>query len=417
MDDRAARDAVERTARHSYGRLIAYLSARSRDVPAAEDALSEALAKALQVWPRRGMPDNPDAWLLVTARRNMARLHRHGKVVAEGRGRMLLAIDELAHSMAEKAENDFPDDRLKLMFVCTHPAIDRAAHTPLMLQTVLGLDAKRIASAFLVSPTAIGQRLVRAKAKIRDAGIPFTVPGPSDLPGRLDAVLSAIYAAYTLGWDDHAGDDDRNQGLTAEAIWLARLVPVILPRQAEAMGLLSLMLYTQSRHAARRGEDGTYVPLEEQDPQRWDHALIDEADTLLAAAGTLDRFGRYQCEAAIQAVHAERRATGRTHWQAIAVLYDALLVLRPSIGARVAQAAVVARLSGADAGLKKLDELHALNVQTYQPYWAVRAHLLAQTDATTAAVSAYETAIGLCNDAAVRRHLQRRLMALAPPPR
>jgi RNA polymerase sigma-70 factor (ECF subfamily) len=416
MSEDEARSAAERIARHSYGKLVAYLSARTRDVPAAEDALSDALAKALQLWPRRGVPDNPGAWLLVAARRNLAHKRRHGKVIAEGRDRVVLAVEELAHIMTEKTESDFPDDRLKLLFVCTHPAIERTAHTPLMLQTVLGLDAKRIASAFLVSPATVGQRLVRAKAKIREAGIPFAVPEPSELPGRLGAVLAAIYAAYTLGWNDHGGSDEKVSGLTTEAIWLARLLLTILPAKAEAIGLLSLMLYSQSRHRARRDEDGAYIPPDEQDPALWDTALVAEADGLLVAAGKLNAFGPYQCEAAIQAVHAERRLSGKTNWLAIAMLYEALLKMRPTIGAEMAEAAVIARLSGPEAGLRKLAALRASDVQAYQPYWAVRAHLLGQTASIGDAWSAYGTAIGLSDDEAVRRYLQRRMMALSPTP-
>ena len=416
MTEDEVRGAAELAARHSYGKLIAFLTARSRDVPAAEDALSEALTKALQLWPTRGIPDNPDAWLLVTARRNIARVRRHGKVVADGLNRVIMDMEELAQTMTEKTEADFPDDRLKLLFVCTHPAIDPAAHTPLMLQTVLGLDAKRIASAFLVSPATVSQRLVRAKAKVRDAGIPFTVPDRSDLPSRLEAVFAAIYAAYTLGWDGHGSGEEKSSDLAEEAIWLARLLLVILPHRAEAMGLLAMMLYGESRKAARRTPDKAYVPLDAQNPDLWDATLIAEADGLLVAAGKLNAFGPYQCEAAIQSVHAARRASGVTNWQAVSVLYQALLGLRPSIGAYVAQAAVTARLSGAEAGLQKLDELSSMQVKAYQPYWAVRAHLLSQTDAIDEALSAYDTAIGLCTDAAVRLYLQRRQSELLPTP-
>lgn len=383
-------------------------------MPAAEDALSEALAVALKTWPARGVPNNPEAWLLVAARRNIARSRRHGKVVARGQDSVQLAIEEAEHEMAQASENLFPDERLKLLFVCTHPAVDRAAHTPLMLQTVLGLDAKRIASAFLISPTTIGQRLVRAKTKIRDAAIPFTVPDEAELPARLDAVLSAIYAAYTLGWDGIDGEDEELSGLTGEAIWLARTLRTIMPPQAEIDGLLSLMLYCQSRRPARRDKTGAYVPLEDQDPTLWDDDAIEEADGLLVAAGRLNAFGPYQCQAAIQSVHTHRRKTGETDWRAIGLLYDALVMMRRTIGARVGRAAAVARLSGPAAGLQALEALDPAAILSYQPYWAVRAHFLAAAGSTADAVAAYRTAIGLSDNDAVRRYLQRRMTDALP---
>ncbi len=412
MSDATARGAAELAARRSYGKLIAYLSARSRDVPAAEDALSEALATALAIWPERGIPDNPEAWLLVAARRNIGRSARHGTIVTQARDRIRMAIEEAEQDMAEKSEALFPDDRLKLLFVCAHPAIDRAAHTPLMLQTVLGLDAKRIASAFLVSPATMGQRLVRAKTKIRDAAIPFTVPEAGDLPARLDAVLSAIYAAYALGWDGLDGQDEKRSSLAGEAIWLARTLLSVLPGQPEINGLLSLMLYSQSRLRARRGVDGAYIPLDEQDPALWNKHLIDEADSMLVAAGRRNIFGPYQCEAAIQSVHARRRRTERTDWQAISLLYEALVKLRPTVGARIGQAAVTSRLGVPAEGLQKLDALDPAAIVSYQPYWAVRAHLLAEAGDPERAVHAYRMAIGLSESDAVRRYLQQRMSAL-----
>jgi predicted RNA polymerase sigma factor len=236
------------------------------------------------------------------------------------------------------ADTIFPDERLKLLFVCAHPAIDEAARTPLMLQAVLGLDAARIASAFLVAPAAMSQRLVRVKAKIRDAAIEFRVPEARELPSRLDAVLEAIYAAYGSGWDDVAGADARRQGLAEEAIWLGRLVVRLLPEAPEGRGLLALMLYCEARRPARRDAGGGYVPLSQQDVARWSGPMIDEAEAMLAGAAQAGTPGRFQLEAAIQSAHAQRARTGRTDWEAIALLYEGLLRYAPSIGARVGHA-------------------------------------------------------------------------------
>lgn len=298
---------------------------------------------------------------------------------------------------------EFPDDRLKLLFVCAHPAIDPAAHTPLMLQVVLGLDAARIARAFLVSPATMSQRLVRAKARIRDTGMAFAVPGPAELPARLAAVLGAIYAAYGTSWDDVAGADARVRGLAEEAVWLARVLVRLLPGEPEARGLLALLLHCEARRAARRGPRGEYVPLSEQDVARWSRPLIDEAERELAAAAAHGTLGRFQLEAAIQSAHAQRAATGRTEWEAIALLYEALVGCAPTLGALVGRAAALAAARGAREGLAALDALDSEPVARYQPYWAVRAHLLVETGAD--ATEAYARAVALSQDPAVRAFL------------
>ena len=400
--------AAEKVARQSYGKLIAFLAARSRDVPAAEDALSEALASALRVWPERGVPDNPEAWLLVAARRNLMQAARHRMVEANARPTISMAFDEAEERVNGAGKSVFPDERLKLLFACTHPAIDSSVHTPLMLQTVLGIEAKNIARAFVVSPQAMSQRLVRAKVKIRDAGIPFAVPPRHALPERLAAVLSAIYAAYGLGWDGLDGEEERHS-LAGEAIWLGRALLAVLPDEPEAIGLLSLMLHCEARSSARRDSDGRYVPLDEQDTGAWNAIMIAEADALLRKAGSFDRFGPFQCQAAIQSVHAARRLSGKTDWQALATLYAALVMMKPTLGARVSQAAVIGRASGAAAGLEGLETLDPRAVASYQPYWAVRAFLLAQAGDDTAAADAYMTAIGLSDSPAVREFLTGRL--------
>ncbi len=300
----------------------------------------------------------------------------------------------------------FPDDRLKLLFVCAHPAIDPAMHTPLMLQAVLGLDAAAIARAFVVAPATMSQRLVRAKAKIRETGIAFEVPEPDQLTERLDAVLNAVYAAFGSGWDAAPGVDSAGVDLTDEAIWLARVLIERLPDAPEARGLLALMLHSEARRAARRGADGRFIPLSEQDPALWDAAAIAEAERELALAAAAHRPGRFQLEAAIQSVHAERARTGATDWNVIATLYEGLVRLAPALGAQVGRAAAVAEVHGAAAALKLLDDIDA-QAATYQPYWAVRAHLLQRLSRTDEAAAAFDRAVELATDPAVRSFLQR----------
>jgi RNA polymerase sigma-70 factor (ECF subfamily) len=402
----ATQRTIERVARESYGRLVAYLSAHTRDVAAAEDALSEALLTALQVWPRDGLPQNPEAWLLTAARHSIIDLIRHQRVVSESEPTLLLLKGD---STEMNLGTDFPDERLKLLFVCAHPAIDPATHTPLMLQTVLGLDAARIAGAFLVSPKTMGQRLVRAKTKIRDAGIQFEIPDKRELPRRLEAVLEAIYAAFGIGWDDMAGIDQRGRDLTEEAIWLARVLLDLMPEEPEVRGLLALMLYCEARRAARRGPDREYIPLSEQDPKQWSFALIDEAEQHLAEAFKFGRPGRFQLEAAIQSVHAERARSGRIDWLAISAFYQQLIRISPTVGTRTGYAAAVAEAIGPEAGLAVLNAIESdAAVSSYQPYWAVRAHLLQQLRKSPEALHAYDRAIGLAEDPAVREFLLKR---------
>jgi predicted RNA polymerase sigma factor len=392
---------IERLARESYGRLVAYLSAQTRDVATAEDALSNALVAALTTWPRDGLPQNPEAWLLTSARRSFIDLVRHRQVAEASEPTLQLLREEREVTVSA----DFPDDRLKLLFVCAHPAIDPAMHTPLMLQTVLGLDAARIAQAFLISPTTMGQRLVRAKTKIRDGGIQFEVPQELDLPQRLEAVLEAIYAAFGIGWDDLAGVDQSGRDLAEEAIWLARVLLQLMPKEAEVRGLLALMLHCEARRAARRGPDGCYVPLSEQDSQQWSLPLIEEAECHLAEASSRSRIGRFQLEAAIQSVHAERARSGRTEWNAIAVFYEQLIRISPTLGTRTGYAAAIAEAKSPKAGLATLDQIDLKDVSSYQPYWAVRAHLLQRLGKVSEAADAFDRAIGLAEDPAIRQFL------------
>jgi len=404
MED--ARGTVEAVARASYGRLLAYLSSETRDVAGAEDALSDALVAALTSWPRDGVPRQPESWLLTAARHRLIDQARRRRVRDDHEGTLQRLADESAATEAERGA--FPDRRAELLFVCAHPAIEPALHTPLMLQTVLGVDAARIAQAFLVPPATMGQRLVRAKRKIREAGIPFAVPREQDLPQRLDAVLEAIYAAYDLGRDEAAGIDPRSQGLADEAVWLARVIRERLPEEPEVRGLLALMLFCEARRAARRNSDGRFVPLSEQDPSAWSPSAIREAESELGAAARMERIGRFQLEAAIQSVHVDRAQTGRTDWEAIAGFYEHLVRLAPTLGARVAQAAALAEARGTGAGLAVLDTIDRAAVSTYQPFWAVRAHLLRQAGEADGAAEAYDRAIGLTEDPATRRFLLER---------
>lgn len=398
------RRAAEDAARRTYGKLLAWLGARSRDIAAAEDALSEAFAQALVAWPERGVPDHPEAWLLTAARRNLGKGARHMKVRRAAEPTLALLDDE----RAQDETGAVPDRRLELLFVCAHPAIDAAAHTPLMLQTVLGLDAARIASAFLVSPGAMGRRLGRAKTKIRDAGIAFARPALEDLHPRLDAVREAIYAAYTSGWDEAFGADARGSDLAHEALFLGRLLVACLPDEPESLGLLALMLHAEARRLARRDYDGAFVALDEQDLARWDRAMIAEAETALARAASFGQPGRFQTEAAIQSFHVARRSGAPADWDSLDALYAALAALAPTMGAEVGRAAARLNAGDADAALARLDALPATR-ESYQPYLAVRAAALDALGRRDEARAAYERAAGLTTDPAVRARLLSRV--------
>ena len=405
MSRNAAERAAERAARESYGRLVALLARRTSDVAAAEDVLGDAFGEALATWPTSGVPRSPEAWLMAVAKRKHLDLLRRAQTaaMAERDVALVFALDERETTAAPA----IPDERLGLMFACAHPAIDETIRAPLILQTVLGFTAAEIASAFLVAPGAMGQRLVRAKAKIKSAGIGFQVPERDDLTERLDAVLDAIYAAYAVGWSDATGRDTRD--LAGEAIWLGRIVVALLPEQPEAAGLLALMLHADARHDARRDADGGFVPLSEQDATRWNLASIDEAEALLRQAAAMNVVGRFQLEAAAQSVHAARRVTGQTDWEALVRLYDALHRLTGSPVVTVNRAAAVGAWQGAAAGLAALGEAEVdTRISDYQPYWATRADLLAKAGDRDAAIAAYSRAIGLATDPAVRAFLLRR---------
>jgi RNA polymerase sigma-70 factor (ECF subfamily) len=405
-----ARITAEAVARRSYGKLVAFLAVRTRDVAAAEDALSEAFASALTDWPRNGCPSNPEAWLLTAARR---------KAIDTARGyrRHELATEQwkIIENRLESASPDsqIPDQRLALLFACTHPAIEPSIRPPLMLQVVLGLDAKAIASSFLMSPEAVGKRLVRAKDKIRQAGISFSVPERAELSSRLEAVLDAIYASFAEGWSDPGGTDLARRDLTEESMFLAQLVAELLPEEPEALGLLALMLHTEARRIARRNANGDYVPLAQQNSETWDMPMIVQAESLLRRASALGKIGRHQLEAAIQSAHVFRCRTGQNNWKDILQLYDTLFALTSSPVVAINRALAIAEVHGSTAALEAMNDLTAdTRLTEYQPYWAARAELLAKTGDLAQAHNAYEIAIGLERDPAVRRFLQSRLSAL-----
>ncbi|CAN5741564.1 RNA polymerase sigma factor [soil metagenome] len=393
----ASDGACERAARESYGRLLAWLAYRWRDLAGAEDALSDALLAALTAWPRTGVPDAPEAWLLTAARHKLLQAQRHQAVVDDPRVTALFDVAEAA----TLAPASIPDDRLRLLFVCAHPALDARTHTPLMLQTVLGLDARQIASVFLVSPATMAQRLVRAKAKIRDAGIRYEEPEPRELPRRLDAVLAAIYAAYTTGWDaPHDAD-----GFADEALYLARLTAALLPDAAEAQGLLALLMFCQARRAAQVGPGGAFVPLAEQDTARWDMQAIAKANAVLREASKQQAPGPFQIEAAIQSAHCERAYSGRTPVAEIAGLYDLLAGFWPSLGVTINQAVAVAQAGDLPRAQALLGTIDEADVASYQPYWVARTHLARLAGDLAAARRDAERALGLTVQPALRAHL------------
>jgi RNA polymerase sigma-70 factor, ECF subfamily len=388
--------------RSSRAKLVAFLAAGSGDLAAAEDALSEAFATALVAWPKDGCPANPEAWLLTVARRKLIDAVRRQREIASSE-----ELEELATSMTADPEHGFPDQRLALLFACAHPAIDPVARAPLMLQAVLGLDAAQIANAFLVSPAAMAQRLVRAKIKIRDTRIPFRVPDRDELPERLDTVLNAIYACYAEGWSEAAGADPVRMELAAEAIFMGRLLAELIPDEPEAWGLLALMLFAEARRPARRNAAGEFVPLMQQNCTQWDGQMIAEAEAALRRASGAGVIGRFQLEAAIQSAHTDGLLRGRVEWSAILRLYDALVQLTRSPVAEINRAMVLAEVDGPQAGLYALDWVRTdKRVNEYQPYWAVRANLLARAGKSDEARHAYGIAIGLEREPAVRSYLQ-----------
>ena len=402
---RAMADAV---ARQSYGRLVASLARRWGDLSRAEDALADAFERALKAWPQTGLPDQPDAWLLRTAHRRLVDGARQAGVQARFEPDLARLLEDLSRTTDHNA---LPDDRLGLMLACAHPDLDPALHTPLMLQAVLGLDAARIGAAFLVSPAAMGQRLSRGKARLRDRGARFEQPGQDELAGRITPVLSAIYAAYGTGWEEIGARESRVRGLAGEALYLSRLLTELAPDIAEVWGLYALIAHCEARTPARRDQEGRFIPLSNQDPALWCETTIQNAETALRRSLKLAPPGRYGLEASIQSVHAERRRTGETNWRAAAALYDGLIGHTPSLGALTARACAHGEAFGEERALSLLDEIRD-QATDYQPFWAAQAHWLARAGRSSDAACAYERAIALSADPAVRAYLTQKRQTL-----
>lgn len=401
--------AAELVARESFGRLVSYLAWQWRDIAAAEDALADALVKALEVWPQTGVPDAPDAWLLTVAKRQLMQAARHDKVRFDPAVTALLAQDE-----TQPEEPVIPDARLKLLFVCAHPAIDERVRIPLMLQTVLGLQVTDIAPALLVSPTALAQRLVRAKQKIRDAGIRFEEPEAGELPERLGFVLESIYGAFGVSVEAVDGAESRITDLQREAVYLCRIVCELLPESAEAQGLLALMMFCLARRAAQTDAAGQFVPLALQDTRLWDREAIVKADQHLWLAAQRREPGPFQLEAAVQSAHCHRLFTGSTPWIGISQLYQQINANFATQGSLVAGAVALAESGQVASGLAQLDAMEVKVVKAFQPWWVARAYLLGLLGRERAvdADHAYAIAIGLTQQQKTRAHLERQRASL-----
>ncbi len=401
-EDQQPQSRVAQVARDSYGRLLAVLAAPTRDIAAAEDALADALERALARWPEDGIPANPEGWLLTVARNRLRDVWKSSGY------RMTEPLDEITHP-STSLEDDIPaipDRRLELMLVCAHPAIAPSIRTPLMLQSVLGVEAAAIATAFAVEPSTMAQRLVRAKKRIRDAGIPFVLPERDDLAERLPAVLEAVYGAYAIDWQ-LASRGAPIESLSAEALHLALVLAELLPAEPEVLGLAALVCLSEARRPARRTADGGFIPLDAQDTRLWDEALIARGESLLRRAHGHRRPDRFQYEAAIQSAHCTRATQGKVDENAVRKLHRALLRVAPSLGAAVASAAVDGEIDGPDAGLRALDAIGDPAVDRFQPAWTTRAHLLAEAGRAAEAAEAYRRAIELTADPGVAEYLLR----------
>jgi RNA polymerase sigma factor (sigma-70 family) len=412
--------ALDAVFRDQWGRVLATLAGQLGDIELAEEATAEAFAVAAERWPRDGEPTNPVGWLITTARNRAIDQLRRQQVLV---GKTKLLARELETGQAGQTGPGQPeafmddaatiaDERLELIFTCCHPALATEAQVALTLRTLGGLSTDEIALAFLVPFDTMSKRLTRAKNKIRDARIPFAVPTRQDMPTRLPAVLEAIYGAYAIDWMLASGESVR-ESLSAEALYLASTLAVLLEDEPEAFGLAALIAFSLSRANARI-VDGAYVPLAEQDTDRWDVGLIARGEAWLRRAHSLDSIGPFQLEAAIQSAHCARAATGSTDWATLRTLHEALVRLAPTLGSRVALAATIGQIDGPHAGLGALDGIADSGVEHFQPAWATRAHLLAAAGRRTDAAHAYAKALSLTTDPVIREYLRAKA-ADAPP--
>jgi RNA polymerase sigma-70 factor (ECF subfamily) len=412
----SARSAIESVFRSEGGRIIATLIRIAGSFDAAEEAMQEAFAAAVGNWSEGGIPDNPGAWITATAhrrlidaaRRERTRQEKEEPLVYETR----LAQTKPEEALVEELSNPYPDDRLRLIFTCCHPALNREAQVALTLRTLGGLTTPEIARAFLIPEPTLAQRLVRAKSKIRLARIPYEVPALDVLPGRLESVQAVLYLIFNEGYAATAGDSLTRRDLCAEAIRLARVLCELLP-DPENLGLLALMLLQDSRREARVNEAGDLVTLEEQDRGRWDRAQIHEGLPLVERALRSHRVGPYQLQAAIAAVHAQARSAAETDWAEIAALYGELLRIHPSPVIELNRAVAVAMSQGIERGLQLMDSLGAAgHLEDYYLLHAARADLLRRLGRREESASAYRRALDLTANSIERRYLQRRLEGL-----
>ncbi|MEU8014286.1 RNA polymerase sigma factor [Micromonospora parva] len=406
-DERAAvGSSVEAVFREERGRLLASLVRRFGDLDLAEEVASEAIEAALTHWPTDGVPSRPGAWLLTTARRRAVDRLRRDRVLATRLAVLRAEAERADHAPPADADRDLPDDRLALFFTCAHPALAAPDRAALTLRFLAGLTTAEVARAFLVPPATMAQRLVRAKRKIRDARIPFRVPGDDELPGRLPTVLQAVYSIFTEGYAASSGPDLQRIDLAEEAIRLGRILRRLLPAEREAAGLLGLMLLVHARRDARTGPDGAMILLDDQDRGRWDRQMIEEGRGLVVVALTGRAPGPYAVQAAIAALHDEAPDVASTDWPQVVALYDVLLGLAPSPVVALNRAAAVAMRDGPEAGLALLDELaDDPHLRGHHPYPAARADLLRRLGRYDEAAAAYRSALTLVGTEPERAYL------------